>query len=81
MVKFVGIVIGCLLVLVLLGKCMQDEQAPEYNPNLDDLQFDEATSKPATPALEKGFAISSPSDPGASYRILKIEPHYPLDPP
>jgi hypothetical protein len=50
-------------------------ESDEYNPDVENakIRAEEGLDSPKLEPTTEGFAISAPSDPGASYRILKIK--------
>ncbi|HQV02946.1 MULTISPECIES: hypothetical protein [unclassified Novosphingobium] len=50
-------------------------RSDEYNPDVENakIQAEAGLDSPKLDPTSEGFAIATPSDPGASYRILKIK--------
>ena len=68
---------GLILLVVaiaLLGKCVGDDDAYDPEVEMAKIRADEGFDSPTLPPTNEGFAIAAPSDPGASYRILNIDP-------
>jgi len=57
--------------IAMLVGCGQND---EYNPDVEmaKIRAEEGLDSPILEPTSEGFAISAPSDPGASYRILRI---------
>ena len=73
MAKMLGFfVIAVTLTSVLVGCSKKDDAY--YDPDVEaaKIRAEAGFDSPILPPTKEGFAISAPSDPGASYRILKI---------
>lgn len=72
--RIVGIIFGLFVLLLVLGKCAEPDDV--YDPVAEKAKFDaEALAtgfdSPKQPPTSEGEAIPVPSDPGATYRLLK----------
>jgi hypothetical protein len=73
MKNFFSVVVLVILGLALLGKCVgSGPSQSEIETEIDKMEAEERDSGQAVETVTEGFAIAAPSDPNASYRILKI---------
>jgi hypothetical protein len=71
--KFFGIILAIIFGLFLLGKCVGgNDDTYDVEAEMAAIRAEEGFDSPKLSPTTEGFSISSPSDPGASYRILKI---------
>lgn len=73
MAKVFSIIPLGIVVLFLLGKCVGNNEVYDSQSDVDQLRSEESSTPPAVPSAAEGLLIPTPSDPGASYRILKTD--------
>lgn len=70
--QIISIGIAILVGLVLLGKCTGDEHPEDSGyTNLEKAMAADSVNGSSEAVVSEGESISVPSDPGASYRLLK----------
>jgi hypothetical protein len=71
--KFFAIIVIVLVLILIVGKCAGDDDVYDPEVEMAKIRADEGFDSRTLPATNEGFTVSAPSDPGASYRILKID--------
>lgn len=71
--SIVAFAIFGLVLLGLIGKCTKDGPSQsEIDAEIARMEAQERANPPVAEPATEGFSIPSPSDPNASYRIVKI---------
>lgn len=68
--RLLAIVFGIFILLMLIGKCAGSPEPDAETPSTD-LPTADLTMSPTQPPTMQGEAVSVPTDPGATYRLLE----------
>ena len=71
--KIIAGVVVVLVLILVIGQCAGEDDVYDADLEKAKIRAEEGFDSATLPPTDEGFAISAPSDPGSSYRILKID--------